>query len=135
MERLTAKRMQQRLGEVDGDFKRLHFTIVDLLEQQEDLELKQAIFDEHEDRIDELGDRLQQLILRDESAKGELTAPLKGLETSTEPSRLLRRRLNHIESTLRSVNSTVESLTSGPDLDTCCYGTRTFIMNIKMWLN
>ena len=75
MERLTAKRMQQRLGEVDKDFKSLHFTIVDLLKEQEDLELEQAIFDEHKDRIDELGDCLQQLILRDESAKGESTAP------------------------------------------------------------
>ena len=71
MERLTAKRMQQRLGEVDKDFKHLHFTIVDLLEQQEDLEIEQVVFDDHEDRVGELGDYLQQLILQDESAKGK----------------------------------------------------------------
>ena len=63
MDRLMAKSMQQRLGKVDEDFKRLHFTIIDLLDQHEDLEMEQAIFDEHEDRIGELGDRLQQLVL------------------------------------------------------------------------
>ena len=47
---LTMKRLQQQLGKVHEDFKRLHFTIVDLLEQREDLEEEQAIVDEHEDR-------------------------------------------------------------------------------------
>ena len=85
MDRLTAKTMQQRLGEVDEDFKRLHFAIVDLLDQREDLEMEPAIFDEHEDRIGKLGHRLQQLILWDESAKRELTAPTMSLEAAAEP--------------------------------------------------
>ena len=75
-EQLTTKRMQQRLGEVDEDFRRLYFTIVDLLEQQEDLELERATFNEHKDKIGELGDHLQQLILQDWSAKG-INSPTK----------------------------------------------------------
>ena len=46
--------MQQQLCEVDEEYKRLHFAIVDLLEQQEELEMEQANFNEHEDRIGEL---------------------------------------------------------------------------------
>ena len=53
------KRMQQQLCKADKEFKRLHFTIVNLLEQQEDLEIEQEIFDDHEDRIGKLGVRLQ----------------------------------------------------------------------------
>ena len=47
MERLTVKRMQQWLGVADEKFKRFHFAIIDLLEQQEELEMEQANFDEH----------------------------------------------------------------------------------------
>ena len=119
MDRLTAKRMQQRLCEVDEDFKRLHFAIIDLLEQKEDLEIEQANFDEHENRIGEPGYRLQQLILQDKSAKGELTAPPMNLEAAAEPSWLSRQRLQSLESILRSVKATVKPLTLGPDLDVC----------------
>ena len=67
--------MQQRLGKADEDFKRLHFAIVDLLEQQEDLEMEQAIFDDHEDRIGKPGDRLQQLVLQNEPTQKEPIDP------------------------------------------------------------
>ena len=58
---------------MDEGFKRL--TIVDLLEQKEDLEIEHAIFDDHEHRIAELGVRLHQLSLQDEYANEDLTAP------------------------------------------------------------
>ena len=65
---LAAKRLQQRLSKLNGDFKHLHFAIVDVLEHQEDLEMEQATFDAHEDRVGNLGDRLQQLVLQDKPA-------------------------------------------------------------------
>ena len=67
--------MQQRLCKAEEEFKHLHFTIVDLLEQQEELDIEQTIFDDHKDRIGELGVRRQQLILQNEYAKEEITAP------------------------------------------------------------
>ena len=108
MNRLTTKRMQQRIGKVDEDFKRLHFAIVDLLEQQGDLEMEQAIFDEHEDTIGDLGNRLQQLVLQDEPTQKELTYPLqKGLHV----------RLTFIDTELRDIASAVETIERGPELD------------------
>ena len=41
------------------------------------------------------------------------------LEAAAEPSRLSRRRLQRLESSLRSVKATIETLTPGPDLDAC----------------
>ena len=79
--------MQQQLGEVDKDFQHLHFTIVDLVEQQDVLEIEQAIFDDHEYEFGEIGDRLQQLNLLDESAKGESTAPPMRPELPQNPPR------------------------------------------------
>ena len=55
MDQLAAKRMQQRLGEADKDFKQLHFAIIDLLEWRMDLETEQAIFGQRKDRIANLG--------------------------------------------------------------------------------
>ena len=98
MDRLAAKRMQQALGKVDEVFKRLHFAIVDLPERRKDLETEHAIFDEHEDRIGNLGDHLQQLVLWDKSA----TAPPMGLEAAAEPSWLSRRRLQRLRCRLIS---------------------------------
>ena len=111
--------MQQRLGEADEKFKRFHFAIVDLLEQEEETELEQANFDEHEDRIGEFGDRLQQLILQNQSVKGELTGPPMSLEAAAELSWLSSQRLQHLECSLRSVKANIESPTLGPDLDAC----------------
>ena len=51
MEPLTVKRIQQRLGEANKEFKRFHFAIIDLLEQEEEIALEQANFSEHEDRL------------------------------------------------------------------------------------
>ena len=39
MDQLVTKRLHQRLKELKEDFKFLHFTIVDLLEQQENMQM------------------------------------------------------------------------------------------------
>ena len=55
VDQLAAKRLQQRLKDLNEGFKCLHFAIIDLLEQQEDLEMEQAAFDDHEHRVGSLG--------------------------------------------------------------------------------
>ena len=109
----------ERIISLDSDFKTHHFRIIGLVdeEDEETLKRKQAILDEHEDRMNEIMDHLNQL--SHSKSSPTTMARLIGLETAAEPSRLLRRRLNHMESTLRSINSIVKSLTSGPDLDAC----------------
>ena len=81
------------------------------------LEQEEAQLDEHEDKTANMIDRL--IWLSHTKPLPTVVALPMSLETGVEPSRFLRRRLDHMEITLRSINLTVESLTSGPDLDTC----------------
>ena len=86
-------------------------------EDVETLKWELAILDNHDIRINEIMDRLNQL--GHTKSSPTVTAPPMSLETAAEPSQLLHRRLNHVESILRSINSTFESLTLGPNLATC----------------
>ena len=81
------------------------------------LEWEQALLDDHEDRMTNIMDRLIQL----SHAKPSPTvmAPPISLEMAAEPSRLLHRRLHHLESSLRSINETVKPLAPGPDVNGC----------------
>ena len=89
MEGVTVRRMQQRLGEVKEEFKRFHFTIIDLLEQKWEIELEQGNFDEHENRI---ADPIQ-----------------KGLN----------RRQTLLDTELRDIAGAVEAMEKGPELHRC----------------
>ena len=60
-DRLSAKRMQQWLNDMDGEFKTYHLSLVDLLDSVEDLETEQAVLNEHDDRLIALLDHLQRL--------------------------------------------------------------------------
>ena len=95
---------------MDEDFTRLHLAIVDLLEREEDLDMEQAVLDEHEDRVGDLDDRLQQLVRQDQPTQREPTDLLqKGLHG----------RLTFIETELRDVSNAVEAMEPGPELDRC----------------
>ena len=110
----------ERIISLDTDFKKHHFHVIGLVDESDGdtLAQEQAILDDHEDKINDIMTRLAQLSHSKPSPTVE--APSTGLEpTKAEPTRLLLRRLKHMESTLRSINSTVEPLTSGPDLDAC----------------
>ena len=61
--------MQQRLSKLNEDFSRLHFAILNLLEQQEDLELEPAVLDDHEDKVGNLKVCLQHLVVQDKPAQ------------------------------------------------------------------
>ena len=62
------------MKELGKDFKLYHFAIIGLQERK-DVKIKQAAFNDDEDRIGNLGDRLQQLILQDEPARKEPSDP------------------------------------------------------------
>ena len=109
MDQVAVKRLQQRLCELNEDFKHLHFTIVNLLEQQEDIEMEQAAFDDHEDRVGNLGNRLQ-LVLQDEPTRKEPRDPQqKGV----------LRHLALIQTKMCVVSNAVEAIEPGPQLDHC----------------
>jgi ATP-dependent helicase/DNAse subunit B len=57
----TARRLQQKLEELDSDFKTYHLAVVDLTDD-EALDTEQAMLDEHDDKVTDLSARLQQLV-------------------------------------------------------------------------
>jgi hypothetical protein len=61
LEHDTARRLQQKLEELDSDFKTYHLAVVDLTDD-EALDTEQAMLDEHDDKVTDLSARLQQLV-------------------------------------------------------------------------
>ena len=78
---------------------------------------KQAVLDDYDDRMNGIMDHLIQLGYA--KPLPTVVALLMRLEMVAEPSHFLHRRLDHMESTLKSANLTFESLTPGLTLDTC----------------
>ena len=96
-----AQRLTSSLRTLDSEFKFVHFQIIDLLVKDHDLAaVKQAIFDEHEDKVSDYSYRLDQLID---------TPP-----TTAEPAEktILSRKMHYLE---RSVISVETDITSLPD--------------------
>ena len=75
MDWLADKRLQQRLKDSDEDFMHYHIVIVDLLKQYDDIEVKQAAINDHEDRVGNLGDCIQHLIRQNVPVWKEPTDP------------------------------------------------------------
>ena len=73
---------------LESDFKTYHFHIIALIdEENEDILIReQAILDHHEDRMNEIMDRLTQL--RHGKSSPTVMAPPMGLVAAVEPSRL-----------------------------------------------
>ena len=110
----------EKLKSQDSELrKKHHYPVFELVDEEDlgTLEREQAQLDDHEDKRANMMDRL--IRLSHTKPSPTVLAPPVVLETSAEPSWLLHRRLNHMESTLRSINLTVESLTPGPDPDIC----------------
>ena len=98
------------LNEYDTDFKRNHFAVVELANEEE-LEAEQVTLDNHTDRVMEFSDRLLQLLPEPEevSKKSPATTVAEGL--------LKRLRYGIYE--LTSLNDTVDLMTPGPGMHTC----------------
>ena len=60
-DRLEAKRFQERLTNLDAEFRMYHLAVVDLLEEEGDLVKEQADLDDHDDRVTSLLCRLAHL--------------------------------------------------------------------------
>ena len=89
---------------LDIEFKEYHYTVIDLVGGAEQiLDEEQAVMDDHEDKVAEITERLQQL-------RPELKAAPSVAHLTTH-SHHLRKRLNHVERIVRSVGSCVQSRT------------------------
>ena len=100
----------ETLKEYDTDFKKNHFAVVELANQEE-LEADQAVLDNHTERVTEFLDRLPQLLQEPEkvSKKSSGTTVTEGL----------LKRLHYVIYELPSLNDTDDSVTPGPSMDSC----------------
>ena len=86
--------------------------MIDLVGDHEQvLDKEQAVMDNHEDKVAEIIERLQEL-------RAEAKAALS-VAHSTDPSHHLRRWLNDVKSNLHLVKEEVDALKPGPGLDSC----------------
>lgn len=106
----VAQQLLQRLGSLDSDFKAYHFAVIDVIDP-ESLEAEQSILDEHDDKVANLTVRLQQLT----SEAATVSRP----SGTSSPSRLLAKRLTHLETGLQTVIRSVDSAASSAEVDAC----------------
>ena len=97
---------------LDVEFKEHHYAVINLVGNDEHiLDEEQATMDNHEDKVAEIIERLQQL--RPEAKAAFSIAHFMDL------SHHLRRRLNNVERSLRLVKGKFNPLTPSSDLDSC----------------
>ncbi len=58
-----AQQLSKRLEKLDSDFKTRHFSVIDVLEDEQQLTLEQDVLDKHDDELAELDLRLQALMV------------------------------------------------------------------------
>ena len=87
----SALRMSKLLSDVSADFKNYHFTILDQIEDEEDVEAEQEILDDHELKVMDLVDCLGRLVEIPFQAK-----PIAVID-------LIRKRVDHVEKCYRTI--------------------------------
>ena len=90
---IVATRMEQKTYDLDEEFRGYHYSILDLMEGNEDLDGEQSILDEYEEKVSNILDRLYILL---NPAK-----PPVGL--FDDPHHNLDKRLAHVDSGLARV--------------------------------
>ena len=93
-----ARRMASRLDELDTEFKKHHFTLVELIEKEDDVDSEQIVLDEHEDIVADLTIQVEQLITFCN------TKPDERGETAS----ILYRKLAHVEKRIDSVGRAMD---------------------------
>ena len=110
VDHVSVQRHMECLKEHDADFRRHHFNVMELV-NQEDLVAEQAILDEHPDKVTDYMDRLQQLFAMPE--KSSHKASDKYIAEG------LFKRLHYIVRELTSLNDSADSEASRPSIDAC----------------
>ena len=100
------KRDKDKLELLDSEFQVHHYTVVDVLDKDEDLAKEQEVLDEHDDTIAELAIRIQKLI-------SICSAP-----SDPNPRKIQSQRLARLEKSLSTVCEEIKTLSERSD-DTC----------------
>ena len=103
----AAKQMLSRLNEASAEFKQIHLSLIDLIDDEEALGTEQSTLDDHEDFVASLAVRLQALI-----ALGDVPT------TKISERKVLSRRLKRLQDCLSTANEAITALT-GEGADVC----------------
>ena len=92
---------------MDTEFKKLHLSVIDLLSSDADLRKEQDVLDEHEELIDDLSARTNQLILN--------------CTTNTEPEirTVAHKRLTRLQKTIDATGSEIAKFDKESTIDNC----------------
>ena len=72
---IVAKRMEQKVYELDKDFREYHYSILDLMEEGDNFDGEQVILDALEEKISNILDRLYVLLVPIKPTKGVVDDP------------------------------------------------------------
>lgn len=103
-----AQRLKSKLESLGTEFKTHHYSVIELIEEEDELVDEQTILDQHDDIVAELETRIQKLI-SDCSRRSK---------DPSSPRNLQSRRLERIDKELSAINKAVDSLDMGTD-NTC----------------
>ena len=101
-----SKKLKEKLESLDSDFRNHHFTIVDLLKEESDLEHEQTILDQHDNGVLNLTTQLDLLI-------NTSPRPQPSMLFVTKTS---WRRLEHLCKSFTKVSDAVGKLTETDDV-------------------
>ena len=96
--------MPEKLSNLDSEFRTHHHTLINLIDDEEELAKEQEMLDAHDDLIAELHVRVRRVI----------TAP----PSKASLYRVMSQMLAHLKKSLASIASTVNEKSSAP-LDVC----------------
>jgi len=103
-----AQRLSSKLNSLDAEFKVQHYSVIDLVDNEDELADEQDIIDRHDDNVAELSVRLQKLLSLCSSHSA----------SPSNPRNLHQRKLERLDKELTSLNATIESLDEAVD-NTC----------------
>ena len=106
---IVAKRMKQKTYDLDKDYREYHYSILDLMEEEEGFDGEQVILDEHEEKISNILDRLYVLL--------NPTKPTTGV--FDDPHHHIDKRLSHVDNGLARISDELRVVKPGPDMDRC----------------
>ena len=94
-----ASQLLAKLESLDGEFKAIHFEIIDLIDESEDLEKEQTVLDKHDDDVSTLTIRLQALS-NPKHAKTPSTVDIR---------KPISRKLTRLEKGLKSIDDIIST--------------------------
>ena len=101
-----ARRMSQKLADLDSEFRAHHHALIDLMDDDDSLAKEQDVLDSHDDLVAELGVRVKQVIAASSPS------------TVDSSRRITSRKLAHLQKSLSAILSIVGDKTAAIS-DTC----------------